>query len=274
MPTTQEEPREIKLHALDYWQVIRNRYGVILLAFFLVFMTATVITYMMPKEYLGRVEFQIRPEGRDIIIDQPNPINKVPHQTFVQNQFEIIESKENLGKVVKEMRLAERWGLSTDLEAYQRLVKKLRTQDKRGSTIFEIEVFDPDAQLAADIANRIADTYQQRREELEKIRAKKALEHLELQAKREEGIVEKAQREMHELARIHRRIEGSDPWSRFTGDLDAGTVRLVELAKRDHYEAKKQIEELAYHHRHARGLGRRPSYQGGRPVAARESDPS
>ncbi len=57
-----ESNQEIKLHALDYWQVVRNRYGVVLLAFFLVFMTATVITYMMPKEYLGRVTLEINKE--------------------------------------------------------------------------------------------------------------------------------------------------------------------------------------------------------------------
>ena len=33
----EQNNNEVKLHALDYWQVIRNRYGVILLAFFLVF---------------------------------------------------------------------------------------------------------------------------------------------------------------------------------------------------------------------------------------------
>lgn len=30
---------EVNLHAIDYWQVIKNRYGVILLTFLLVFMT-------------------------------------------------------------------------------------------------------------------------------------------------------------------------------------------------------------------------------------------
>ena len=60
-----EDNKEIKLHALDYWQVIRNRYGVILLAFFLVFMTATVITYMMPKEYLGSTTLQIRRDAKE-----------------------------------------------------------------------------------------------------------------------------------------------------------------------------------------------------------------
>ena len=56
---------EAKLHAMDYWQVLRNRYGVILLAFFLVFMTAAVITYILPKEYLGKVTMQINRELHD-----------------------------------------------------------------------------------------------------------------------------------------------------------------------------------------------------------------
>ena len=62
-----ENNHEIKLHALDYWQVVRNRYGVILLAFFLVFMTATVITCMMAKEYLRRVSVQINKDSKTVI---------------------------------------------------------------------------------------------------------------------------------------------------------------------------------------------------------------
>ena len=37
---TTDNTQESKLHMLDYWQVLRNRYGIILLAFFLVFLTA------------------------------------------------------------------------------------------------------------------------------------------------------------------------------------------------------------------------------------------
>ena len=33
---------EASLHAIDYWQVLKNRYGVILLTFLLVFLTAAV----------------------------------------------------------------------------------------------------------------------------------------------------------------------------------------------------------------------------------------
>ncbi len=56
---------EIKLHALDYWQVIRNRYGVILLTFFLVFMCAVVIAYLRTSEYLGKVQIEVQRQATD-----------------------------------------------------------------------------------------------------------------------------------------------------------------------------------------------------------------
>ena len=50
MNTTSVQQNEAMLHAVDYWQVIKNRYGIILLSLLLVFMTAAVITYVMPKK--------------------------------------------------------------------------------------------------------------------------------------------------------------------------------------------------------------------------------
>jgi len=41
---------EAAQQAIDYWQILKNRYGVLLLTFLLVFLTAAVITYVMPKK--------------------------------------------------------------------------------------------------------------------------------------------------------------------------------------------------------------------------------
>ncbi len=60
------EQSEIKLHALDYWQVLRNRFPVIMLAFFLVFMTALVIAYLRPNEYLGKVQLQVQRQANEL----------------------------------------------------------------------------------------------------------------------------------------------------------------------------------------------------------------
>ena len=52
---------EASLHAIDYWQVLKNRYGVILLTFLLVFLTAAVITYVMPKKYESSALIEVKP---------------------------------------------------------------------------------------------------------------------------------------------------------------------------------------------------------------------
>ena len=42
--------KDIQSQAIDSWQVIRNRFGLICLSFLLVFATAAIITYIMPRK--------------------------------------------------------------------------------------------------------------------------------------------------------------------------------------------------------------------------------
>ena len=60
-PQHSTQQNEAALHAVDYWQVIRNRYGIILLTLLLVFMTAAVITYVMPKKYESEATIEVKP---------------------------------------------------------------------------------------------------------------------------------------------------------------------------------------------------------------------
>ncbi|HAA88704.1 MAG TPA: hypothetical protein DCE22_10630, partial [Verrucomicrobiales bacterium] len=167
---------ETKLHALDYWQVIRNRYTVILLTFFLVIMTAAVIAYLRPPEYLGRVQIQVQREARDLeVFRETGSVGNLgseslPYMTFMQTQFEIIQSRETLKEVINNgkdslgqpLDLLAKWGLTSEEDAFRILKKKVETQDVRGTDLIDIEVYDTDAQLAADIANALANAYQAR----------------------------------------------------------------------------------------------------------------
>ena len=47
--------------SIDYWQILKNRYGVILLTFLLVFMTAAVITSVIPERYESTSVVQVHP---------------------------------------------------------------------------------------------------------------------------------------------------------------------------------------------------------------------
>ncbi|NCG27539.1 MAG: hypothetical protein GWP42_08370 [Verrucomicrobiales bacterium] len=131
---------ETQLHALDYWQVVRNRYSVILLTFFLVFMTAMVIAYLLPPEYLGRVQIQVQREARDLEVFRETGTvgnlgaDSLPYMTFMQTQFEIIQSRETLKEVINNgkdslgqpLNLLTKWGPSEE-DAFRILKKKVET---------------------------------------------------------------------------------------------------------------------------------------------------
>ena len=65
--------------------------------------------------------------------------------------------------------------------------------------MIDIEIYDTDPKLAADIANAVADAYNIRRQEEEKNRATKALTLLDTQIKKQEGRLEAARNNMIEL---------------------------------------------------------------------------
>ena len=241
-----EDNKEIKLHALDYWQVIRNRYGVILLAFFLVFMTATVITYMMPKEYRGTTTLQIKRSDKDDVFREMPNSQGLPYQTFMQTQFAIIESKENLMKVIAELGLVKKWSnVSTPLEAYNRMVRKLKAQDLRGTDLIQITFYDQDSDLAAKIANEVAKAYQDRRIETEQERSREILAQLEMESKAQEQLVEKARTEMLERMKESGLVDISPNGPRWMGSsFETGSGALVMRGKTDEYEAKKEVEGL------------------------------
>ena len=79
--------------------------------------------------------------------------------------------------------LKKAWTVDNDEDAYRILKKKVETQDVRGTDLIDIEVYDTDPKLAADIANAVADAYNIRRQEEEKNRATKALTLLDTQIK-------------------------------------------------------------------------------------------
>src|SRR4249919_102156 len=96
---------EIKLHFLDYWRIIRIRKTVILAVFLLVVLTTTAVTYILPKQYMSVVKIKVEKDTPDIsrMFERPNVSSYDPY--FLQTQFEIIQSKKVLHKVIEDEKL-------------------------------------------------------------------------------------------------------------------------------------------------------------------------
>ncbi|NJR76878.1 MAG: hypothetical protein HC773_31735 [Scytonema sp. CRU_2_7] len=114
MNTQSSQQNEAALHAVDYWQVIKNRYGIILLTLFLVLMTAAVITYVMPKKYDSEAQIEVRSKSGGMSpfgdrMREASGANRTSAQ-FFGTEFQKITSSNSLSKVAEKLDLVTRWG--------------------------------------------------------------------------------------------------------------------------------------------------------------------
>ena len=96
---------EVRLHALDYFQIVRNRFPMILLVFCLVFVSAVAITHLMPKKYLGEASAEIVQNSDDIRLFRNSSNTDYAALNFINTQFEIISSQGTMYRVVDELKL-------------------------------------------------------------------------------------------------------------------------------------------------------------------------
>lgn len=172
-----EGSTDIQRQAIDSWQVIRNRFGLIFLSFLLVFATAAIITYIMPRKYRGRVEMKIeRTTNKVQVFARGNESFMAPSDVVIKNEFEAITKPETLYPVVDKLDLQKRWSLPSRQAALATLRGNLDTQSSVRSDFVVIEYFDKDPAMAAEIANAVASSYMTQRIEVDSKQKREALE--------------------------------------------------------------------------------------------------
>src|SRR5208282_3506780 len=99
-PFKAQPPPEPKLHFLDYWRIIRIRKTVILAVFFLVVITATLVTFILPAAYSSTARIRIDRDVTDIesLVQRQAFGGYDPY--FVQTEFELIQSEVILSNVI------------------------------------------------------------------------------------------------------------------------------------------------------------------------------
>jgi capsular exopolysaccharide synthesis family protein len=160
----------VNLHFLDYWRVIRLRKSLILTVFLLCLITSSVLTYCLPKQYSSTVRIEVQKDAPSVNIlgNQPSVQGWDPY--YLTTQFRIITSWGILTQVITNMNpplthvLADPGEPDLTLDqAYALLYKKVGVDQTRGTSLIEISVRNPDFNVAAKIANTIADVYKKYR---------------------------------------------------------------------------------------------------------------
>ncbi len=198
------QQNETALHAVDYWQVIKNRYGIILLTLLLVFMTAAVITYVMPKRYESEAVIEVKPRqagmsplGADMT-ETSGAGRSTPQ--FFGTEFEKIKSRNSLSKVVENLQLVNRWNV--DKEGALGILKGIvNTQNIRGTDLISIRVRHTNKVDARDIAEEVSRAYKEYRVEIESRDAERQLQELNKAVRDQEDKVEERRKVLATIVR-------------------------------------------------------------------------
>jgi capsular exopolysaccharide synthesis family protein len=189
---------EVKLHFLDYWKVVKVRWGIVLVTFLAVVITAGITCFFLPRQFYSRVMIEVKPDtNRPVSIynnDEGHSGSTDPR--FAPTQMQIIRSKQILLQVIDRLDLIKAWsvnGASYNPEsAFNKLSRMLNVDAQRGTDLIEIGVYDTNATEAANIANSLASIYQERRREDQTDMVDKGLAQLKDLVNDQRDLVEKA----------------------------------------------------------------------------------
>ena len=113
---------------------------------------------------------------------------------FIQTEFEIIQSEVILGKVIQELNLDKEWSRTygrvlKPFESVELLKRQMEIRPVRKTSILELRVYDSKPARAADIANKIAQTYRDFRKDETSGKPNERLELLLKQLNEQEAAI-------------------------------------------------------------------------------------
>lgn len=193
---------EARLHFLDYWRVIKTRKAVVFVVFLIVVLVAATVTFFQPKIYMSASRIKVEQERLTVeLFQQQGYAGYDPY--FLQTQYEIIQSQKILYPVIERFDLRRRWARGGDplpLELTFRMLRRaMSVQRYRDTSLIEIRVFDEDPQLAADLANCIAETFEKDRLEVRRQQTMKGLAKVQEELEKQEKRVRAAQDKVEKL---------------------------------------------------------------------------
>lgn len=163
---------EAALHVQDYFQIFRNYWKVALLVFLLIFASCAIITKLQQPKYTSMSTIEIIPP-RDIINVAPsqdrNPIFSVHNEgdAYMQTQFEVLVSQQNLIAVVNKLDLANEWSTS-EMGAVSKLMGMVQISPRTFTNLVDITVHATNPLQAQQICNAVIECYKEVRDEKER----------------------------------------------------------------------------------------------------------
>ena len=208
----------------------RFPFAILFLVWILVFMTATLVTFIIPESYSSTARIRIERDQTDVagFYSSPGPQAYDPY--FIQTEFEVLQSEAILRKVIAALDLNQEWGrkygggdpLKTT-ESMGILKGRMDLRPVTNTSLIEIRVFSEAPEEAAKVANALATTYRDYRSEERVRKISTSVLALEQAYEANQGEVRKLQADVASLSR--------EPNPANTNRLDEARSKVEELQR-------------------------------------------
>lgn len=245
-----EEQQESSLHFLDYWRVIRSRKEIILSVILLVVLTGMAYTLTLPKVYMANARIEVREDTMDVDVFERQLVSSY-NPFFLKTQYERIQSRPMLYKVMDNLNLQQRWsekyagkgGQLRKEDVYLILAGSIKVNQYRDTTLIDIQVYREDPTEAALIANELANVYRDQRLSMKRAEVKRSVDVLE-------NELQKQQERLNEVEAELERVRRAGGVSLIQKGVRADKVRLQQLeadriaARVDMLVRKARLDQL------------------------------
>ncbi|HEY6167105.1 MAG TPA: Wzz/FepE/Etk N-terminal domain-containing protein [Verrucomicrobiae bacterium] len=221
--------------------------GVAMLVFILVFMLCAIITFLLPETYASTARIKIGKNTNDSAAARDSSAYD-PY--FIQTEFEAIQSEVILGRVIDELNLNQVWGrkygTGSKLKTWDCLAllkARLDLRPIRNTAFIEIRVFSEDRDEAARIANAIAETYRDYRQQESVALIRGGLKALEGRYKEQE---EKVRRTQDELEAFRKELRISEADAQASAPIPTLTAEAMSRTQTQLLDESKRATELQH----------------------------
>ena len=228
------------LHLSQYWDVVVKRRRLIILGVLIAVAVAGLISFLSKPLYRATVLLKVeREQGSALDLGESY---RAWDPDFLPTQRDLMQSREVAERVVKRLRLmdnpafaspksspfGDRQAASADLAAIE-VQKSVQTIPRRGTSLVELSVVQPNPKLAADMANAIAQAYIDWNIESKYLVVGQASRFLDTQIEQLKGELQVKEKELQAYGR-QKDIVSTDPNTN-------ATMQKLESFNKDYAEA-------------------------------------
>lgn len=260
--------------------MLKARSKIVILTILLTVITATIVSFMLPKYYMATTQLVVNFRGADAVTGSSNPSQLMPG--YLATQVDLIKNRRVALQVVDDLDLPsnaliqEQYMEATEGRGDSRqwiatqLLKRLEVSPLRESSVLAISFSGQDRTLVADVANGFAKAYQDLILQLKVEPAQKAANYFSDQIGVLRSNLEQAQSRLSQYQQ-EKGLTSADE------RLDIESTKLSELsqqlimAQTEAIEAQSRRQNAQSNANNSPDVSSNPVIQGLRTEAARAS---